>query len=56
MQDEKISAIRDWPPCRNVTEVRPFMGLTGYYRRFVKDFSVTAAPLYNLIKKGVDFC
>jgi len=56
MQDEKISAIRNWPPCRNVTEVQFFMGLTGYYRRFVKDFSVIAAPLYDLIKKRVDFC
>jgi len=32
------------------------MGLTRYDRRFVKDFSVIAAPLYNLMKKGVDFC
>ena len=40
MQDENIAAIRDWPPCRNVTEVRAFMGLSGYYRRFVKDFSL----------------
>jgi len=36
MQDKKVSAIRDWPPCRNVTEVRTFMGLSEYYRRFVK--------------------
>ena len=56
MQDEKISAIRDWPLCRNVTEVRSFMGLTGYYRRFVKDFCVIAVPIYDLMKKRVTFC
>jgi len=55
MQDEKVSAIRDWPPYRNVTEVRAFMGLSEYYRRFLKDFSVIAAPLYDVMKKGVDF-
>ena len=55
MQDEKIAAIRDWPPCRNATEVRAFMGLSGYYRRFVKDFSLIASPLYGLMKKGVGF-
>jgi len=55
MQDEKISAIRDWPPCRNVTEVRFFMGLTGYYRCFLKDFFVIAAPLYDLMKKRSHF-
>jgi len=55
MQDEKISVIRNWPPCRNVTEVRS-MEFTGYYRRFVKDFSIIAAPLYDLMKKGVTFC
>jgi len=55
MQDEKISAIRDWPPCRTITEVRAFMGLSGYYRRFIKDFSIIASPLYSLMKKDVDF-
>jgi len=56
MQDEKVSAIRDWPPCRNVTKVRAFMGLSGYYLRFVKNFSVIAAPFYDLMKKKVSFC
>ena len=55
MQEEKISVIRDLPQCRNLTEVRAFMGTCGYYRRFVKDFSSIAVPLYGLMKKGVDF-
>jgi len=33
MQDKKVYAIRDWPPCPNVTEIRASMGLSGYYRR-----------------------
>jgi len=55
MQEEKIAAARDWPPCQNLTEVRAFMGTCDYYRRFVKDFSLIASPLYGLTKKGVDF-
>jgi len=54
MQTEKIQAIRDWPNCWTLTELRAFMGTTGYYQRFVKDFSI-AAPLYELMKKGVQF-
>jgi len=53
VQEAKIDAIRDCPPCR--TELRAFMGTSGYYRRFVKDFSSIAAPLFALMKKNVEF-
>jgi len=55
MQPEKVQAIRDWPLCRNLTELRAFLGTTGYYPRFVKNFSAIAAPLFGLLKKVVRF-
>ncbi|KAG8489111.1 hypothetical protein CXB51_017135 [Gossypium anomalum] len=51
----KIEAILEWKPPRSVTEIRSFLGLAGYYRRFVEGFSVLAAPLTKLIKKGAPF-
>ena len=51
----KIEAIVSWKPPRNVTEVRSFLGLAGYYRRFVKGFSVVASTLSKLLRKGVKF-
>jgi Reverse transcriptase (RNA-dependent DNA polymerase) len=46
---QNISAITEWRPPTTQTEVRSFLGLTGYYRRFVKGFSVLAAPLTQLL-------
>ncbi|KAG8480865.1 hypothetical protein CXB51_025483 [Gossypium anomalum] len=46
--------LREKPP-RSVSEIRSFLGLAGYYRRFVEGFSVMAAPLTKLIRKGVPF-
>jgi len=52
MQTENVRAIRDWPPCETLMELRAFLGTCGYYRRLVKDFSTVAAPPYALAKKG----
>ena len=51
----KIEAVVNWKPPRSVTEVRCFLGLVGYYRIFVKGFSVIASSLTKLLKKGVKF-
>ncbi len=47
MQD-KVASVRDWPQPRNASELRSFLGLAGYYRRFIKDFSKRAVPLHEL--------
>ncbi|KAG8474369.1 hypothetical protein CXB51_034047 [Gossypium anomalum] len=51
----KISAIVDWKPPRNVSEVRSFLGLAGYYRRFVEGFFMIATPLTRLLRNDVKF-
>ena len=56
MQPSKVKAISEWTACRDVSEVHAFMGLSGYYRRFIKDFSTIAAPLYDLTRKESEFC
>ncbi|KAG8500640.1 hypothetical protein CXB51_002642 [Gossypium anomalum] len=51
----KISTILNWKPPRNITKVRSFLGLAGYYRRFVKGFSMIATPMKKLLQKDVKF-
>ena len=46
----KIEALVSWKAPQNVTEVRSFLGLAGYYRRFVKGFSIIASTLTKLLR------
>ncbi|GKV24406.1 hypothetical protein SLEP1_g34021 [Rubroshorea leprosula] len=52
---EKVKAVVEWSRPTNVTEVRSFLGLAGYYRRYVEGFSRIAIPLTQLTQKGVKF-
>ncbi|KAD3642317.1 hypothetical protein E3N88_31541 [Mikania micrantha] len=55
MDPAKVEAITKWPRPTSVTEVRSFLGLAGYYRRFVEGLSILALPLTQLMRKGVKF-
>jgi hypothetical protein len=51
----KIEAIVNWQRPTNVREIHSFLGLAGYYRRFVEGFSNLSSPLTALTKKNVHF-
>jgi hypothetical protein len=53
---EKVRAIQNYPPLRNREEVRRFLGLVSFYRKFVPNASIHAKPLTDLMKEDVKFC
>ena len=55
VEPQKIEAVVNWKPPKNVSEVRSFLGLAGYYRKFVERFSKITTPLTNLLKKDQKF-
>ena len=55
MDDTKITVVRDWPTPKNLKEVQSFLGFANFYRRFIKKYSRTAAPLTELTKKEETF-
>ena len=55
MDSEKVEAVMSWERPKLVFEICSFLGLAGYYKRFIKDFSRLAAPMTRLTQKEVKF-
>jgi len=50
-----VKAVNTWPTPKSLTELRAFVGAVGYYRRFHKNFSAVASPLFQLLKKDTSW-
>ena len=55
VQKDKVKAIQNWPRPHTLTELRSFVGLCSYYRRFISEFASIAAPLHDLTRKNARF-
>jgi len=53
MEKEKVDGVLSWPEPKNIKNVRKFLGLANYYRRFIKDFSRVARLMNMLTRKDV---
>ena len=52
---DKVEAVMSWERPKSIFEIRSFMGLAEYYKRFIEDFSWIIAPMTRLTRKGVKF-
>ena len=53
MEKEKVDGVLSWPEPKNVKNIRKFLDLINYYRRFIKDFAQVARPINTLTRKDV---
>jgi hypothetical protein len=53
--EDKVKTIKNWQEPRNLKQLQQFLGLAGYYRKFIRDFARIAAPLYALTKKDCNW-
>ena len=53
MEKEKVDRVLSWPEPRNTKDIRKFLGLANYYRRFIKDFARVARPMNMLTRKNI---
>jgi hypothetical protein len=51
----KVMVVLDWEQPKNVKDIRSFLGLAGYYRRFTENFLKISKPMTELLKKGIPF-
>jgi hypothetical protein len=54
-EDSKTAKVQSWPSCKNVSDVRAFLGTAGTMRIWIKNYSAIARPLVDLTRKGIDF-
>ena len=55
MDPKKVSDVLSWNPSQDVSEVRSFLGMVGYYWRFIEGFSKIAKPMTSLLEKNAKF-
>jgi hypothetical protein len=55
MDSDKVEAVQNWPPPKCFTKVRGFLGLAGYYQKFINQFATLATPLTDMSKKTPEF-
>jgi len=55
LSSRHVEAVKNFPVPRKVIQVQRFLGLTNYFRKFIKDYATKARPLHNLLKKSIPF-
>ena len=49
MDEDRVQAIQEWPMPKSVKDIQSFMGFTGFFRKFIKNYSIITAPLTNML-------